>query len=84
MAKLYSGDDVAAFFRPMTVTQPRVPIRDMDKEPEKAVYLKEIRVKVQLEVDVGVEILDIDKISRFRNFMSDFCKIVNFRPFLKF
>ena len=44
MAKLYSGVDVAALFGPLTVTQPRVPIRDMDKE-EKEVYLKEIRVK---------------------------------------
>ena len=43
MTKLYSGVDVAALFGPVTVTQPRVPIRDMDKE-EKAVCLKEIRV----------------------------------------
>ena len=46
MAKLYSGVDVA-LFGPVTVTQPRVPIRDMDKE-EKAAYLKitkEVRVK---------------------------------------
>ena len=43
MAKLYSGVDVAGLFGPVIVTQPRVPIRNMDKE-EKAVYLKEIRV----------------------------------------
>ena len=38
MAKLYNGADVA-LFGPVTVTQPRVPLRDMDKE-EKAAYLK--------------------------------------------
>ena len=50
MAKLYSGVNVA-LFRPVTVTQPRVPIRDMDKE-EKAAYLKitkEARVKEKVK-----------------------------------
>ena len=49
MAKLYSGVDVA-LFGPVTVTQPRVPIRDMDKE-EKAAYLKitEVRVKEKVK-----------------------------------
>ena len=50
MAKLYSGVDVA-LFGPVTVTQPRVPIREMDKE-EKAAYLKitkEARVKEKVK-----------------------------------
>ena len=50
MAKLYSRVDVA-LFGPVTVTQPRVPIRNMDKE-EKAAYLKitkEVRVKEKVK-----------------------------------
>ena len=50
MAKPYSGVDVA-LFGPVTVTQPRVPFRDMNKE-EKAAYLKitkEVRVKEKVK-----------------------------------
>ena len=50
MTKLYSEVGVA-LFGPVTVTQPRVPIRDMDKE-EKAAYLKitkEVRVKEKVK-----------------------------------
>ena len=50
MAKLYSEVDIA-LFGPVTVTQPRVPIRGMDKE-EKAAYLKitkEVRVEEKVK-----------------------------------
>ena len=40
MAKLYSGGVDVALFGPVTVTQPRVPIRDMDKEEKAAIVKK--------------------------------------------
>ena len=66
MAKLYSGVDVA-LFGPATATQPRVPIRDMDKE-DKAAYLK--ITKEENEVIKGDYLRVTEKVKEIRQSFS--------------